>query len=100
MGTAARPAGAFRIPLPDPAITLVVAALVSIGVLTWSGLRSGRAASARKAELTRVRGDLAGFEDLRRRYAPAVAAPGPHRGRIAGRRGGRAAGCPGPHRSA
>jgi hypothetical protein len=74
MGTAARPAGAFRIPLPDPAITLVVAALVSIGVLTWSGLRSGRAASARKAELTRVRGDLAGFEDLRRRYAPAVAA--------------------------
>lgn len=73
MGTGAAPSR-LRIPKLDPAVTLVAAAFVAIALLTWSGLRSGKAAAARKAELTRVRAELAGFEDLNRRYAPAVAA--------------------------
>jgi hypothetical protein len=64
----------LRMPRISPSITLIVAAFLTIGLLTWSGLRSGRAAAARKAELARIRGELAGFEDLNRRYAPAVAA--------------------------
>ena len=63
-----------RIRRLDPAITLIAAAAVAIGLLTFSGLRSGRAAAARRAELGRLRPELAGFEDLNRRYAPAVAA--------------------------
>lgn len=73
MGTGASPVR-VRLPKLDPAVTLIAAAVVAISLLTWSGLRSGRAAATRKAELTRVRAELAGFEDLNRRYAPAVAA--------------------------
>ena len=70
------PSGAVRMRLRtiDPALTLLLAALVAIAVLTWSGLRSSRAASERRAALARARTELAGFEDLQRRYAPAVAA--------------------------
>ena len=64
----------LRMPRISPSVTLIVSAFLTIGILTWSGLRSGKAASARKGELSRMRGELAGFEDLNRRYAPAVAA--------------------------
>lgn len=58
----------------DPAYTLIAAALVVIAVVTWAGLRASRAATARKGELAQVQAQLAGFEDLNRRFAPAVAA--------------------------
>lgn len=74
MGTAITPRLSFRLPKLLPEVSLVAAAAIAIALLTWSGLRSGKAASLRKAELSRVRADLAGFEDLNRRYAPAVAA--------------------------
>jgi hypothetical protein len=64
----------FRPRTVDPAVTLILACFLAIGALTWSGLRSARAADARKAELSRVRTELEGFEDLNRRYAPAAAA--------------------------
>ena len=74
MATSASPRPAFPWRTIDPAWTLIGSALVVIGLLTWTGLRSSTAASARKAELAQVRAQLAGFEDLNRRFAPAVAA--------------------------
>ncbi len=64
----------LAMPKIDPALSVLAAALVVIGVLTWSGFRSARAAGERRVALTRAQTELAGFEDLRARYAPAVAA--------------------------
>lgn len=64
----------LKMPAFDPAVSLLAAALVSIAVLTWTGFRSARAAGERRVALTRARTELKGFEDLRARYAPAVAA--------------------------
>lgn len=58
----------------DPAVSLLVAAILAIGLLTWSGFRSARAAGERRAALARARTELSGFEQLRSGYAPAVAA--------------------------
>jgi hypothetical protein len=71
------PGGALsrlKMPALDPAVSLLAAALVSIAVLTWTGFRSARAAGERRVALTRAKTELAGFEDLRTRYAPAIAA--------------------------
>ncbi len=71
------PGGALsrlKAPKIDPAVSLLVAALLSIGVLTWTGFRAARAAGERRIALTRAKSELAGFEDLRTRYSPAVAA--------------------------
>ena len=67
-------ASAIRLPRLDPALSLLLAGIATIAVLTWSGLRSSRAAAERRAAAIRARAELAGFEDLRRRYSPAVAA--------------------------
>lgn len=67
-------ASRFSLPKMDPALSLIVAAMLAIGLLTWSGLRSSRAAAARKAAVSSARTELAAFEDLQRRYSPAVAA--------------------------
>jgi len=74
MSTSDKPSMRLALPRIDPAVSVLVAAVVVIGLLTWSGLRSAGAASARKAAVSRARTELAGFEDLQRRYAPAVAA--------------------------
>ena len=64
----------LSIPKIDPAISLLAAAAVAIGLLTWSGVRSSKAASARKAAVAAANSELAAFQDLQRRYSPAVAA--------------------------
>lgn len=64
----------LSIPRIDPAISLIAAGVLAIGLLTWTGLRSSKAASSRKAAVTAARAELSAFEDLQRRYSPAVAA--------------------------
>ena len=58
----------------DPAITRLAAGILAIGVLGWSGLRAARRAEAARTELRTIEAALADFADLRKRYAPAVAA--------------------------
>lgn len=74
MGTTTRLASLSRLAKLDPALSLLVAAILIVGLLSWTGLRSGRAAAARKAELTRLKAEVSGLEALNSRYAPAVAA--------------------------
>jgi hypothetical protein len=58
----------------SPAVTRLVAALLSVVVLGWAGVRAARAGAARRTDLRRAETTLATFADWRRRYEPAVAA--------------------------
>lgn len=64
----------FSVPAIPPAVTVLVAALLSVAILSWAGARAASAARTRHAELRRAESALQDFADLRRRYEPAVAA--------------------------
>jgi hypothetical protein len=58
----------------DPMLTRMVAALLGAALLGWAGVRVMRVGDAKRAELRRAEAALASFEELRRKYTPAVAA--------------------------
>jgi hypothetical protein len=68
------PSPRSRLSRVDPALSLLIAAVLTTALLTWSGFRSARAAGERRGALARARSELRAFDDLRGRYAPAVAA--------------------------
>lgn len=70
----AGPPRASRLPKVDPAITRLVAGIIATAVLVWVGTRAARRATSARSELRLVEATLADFADLRKRYAPAVAA--------------------------
>lgn len=57
-----------------PAASRLIAAVLSIALLGWAGVRASRAGAARRTDLRRAEATLATFADWRRRYEPAVAA--------------------------
>lgn len=63
-----------KVPDVPPSLTALVAALLSIAVLSWAGKGAAAAAAARRADVRRAEAALGDFADLRRRYEPAVAA--------------------------
>lgn len=58
----------------SPAASTLVAAVLSIAVLAWAGVRASRAATAHASDLRRMESTLHDFAELRRSYQPAVAA--------------------------
>jgi hypothetical protein len=58
----------------NPAMTRLIAAVLSAGLLVWGGMHAARAGTANRAELRRAEATVATFADWRRRYEPAVAA--------------------------
>jgi hypothetical protein len=58
----------------SPALTRLVAAVLSAALLAWTGLRVSRTDAARRRELREAEATLATFAGWRRRFEPAVAA--------------------------
>jgi len=64
----------LKAPSVPPALTRLLAALLSMAVLAWVGVRASRTTESLRRDLRRAQTALADFADLRRRYEPAVAA--------------------------
>jgi hypothetical protein len=58
----------------DPAILRLLAGVIAIAILGWTGLRVMRRGAETRASLRTAESTLTSFADLRRRYTPAVAA--------------------------
>ena len=59
-----------------PALTRLIAAVLSALVLAWAGIRATRSGAVRRADLRRAEATLATFAEWRRTFEPAVAAYG------------------------
>jgi len=57
-----------------PALTRLIAAVLSALVLAWAGIRATRSGAVRRADLRRAEATLATFAEWRRTFEPAVAA--------------------------